>query len=299
MTRRASLVAAVLLVAVATLAAGCSSESPQPENTAQVSDSSLIAGAYANPLDPIMFPDATQQSLITASLEEVVSECMAQAGFTYQAGDAFPQRRGAADAQYTYSVTDPEAAAQYGFHPASWVQNQPAAGAAAATRAEGYDPALFGEADTEVADKDGTVIATYDPDSCSGKAKDSVTPQWAQQDRIVNVAADILLAVSDEVAENPEVKAANQKWSTCMAQAGFDYATPMDANNDERFATDLPTAAEIPVAVASATCQHESGLLRTWSKTRAELTQTELDKYPGIVTEWLQLQDDAATRATS
>lgn len=292
------------LVAVVVALSACSTAPEQAVGTpVDLADSSLIPGAYANPLDPIMFPDETQQSAINAAGEAMVTACMADRGFTYQTGAVFPQRRGAADAQYTYSVTDPEVAATYGFHPASWVQRAqevaPEPATMPATVPEGYDIALHGQADrVQITDDDGTVIGTYDPDSCFGLAKDAVTPGWARQERLFTVAADILYQISERVAETPDVVSGFEAWSACMADAGYDYPDPMAANNDERFGTDLPTAEEIPVAVASATCQHSSGLLRTWSRVRTELTQAELDKHPGIVTQWLELQEQAAANAS-
>ncbi len=226
-------------------------------------------------------------------------------GFTYVPGEAFGKRRGAQDAQYTYSVTDPAVAAVYGFHPESWVKEVKERASsnpddAPGREVAGYEDALFGQADAaSVTDDDGVIIATYDPKSCAGQAKDQVTPEWAKQERIADIGADILLDVSDLVVTNDEFVHAASAWSACMADQGYDYATPMDANNDEAFATDLPTAAEIPVAIASAECQHSSGLLRTWSRVRAQLTQRKLDEHPGLVAQWLELQRTAATTAAA
>jgi hypothetical protein len=293
----------LVLVLIASAVGGCGapdSASPDPApRDRELPESALISGAYANPLDPIMFPDETEQGAITAAREALVSTCMQNLGFSYVAGDAFPQRRGAQDAQYTYSVTDPAVAAVYGFHPASWVEEVKADKSPSQSWAPGYEVALFGESDAaSIKDDDGVIIATYDPLSCAGQAKDRVTPDWAKQERIVDVSADILLGVSDLVVKEPEFTRAAGAWSACMADKGYDYPTPMDANNDDAFATDLPTAQEIPVAVASAECQHDSGLLRTWSKVRAELTQQKLDEHPGLVAQWLEIQRDAARTAT-
>lgn len=297
---RRTLPTTVCLFALVAVLGACSTPPEQVAGTpVDLADSSLIPGAYANPLDPIMFPDETQLNAINAAGEAMVTGCMADRGFTYQAGAVFPRRRGAADAQYTYSVTDPEVAAVYGFHPASWVAGVQEGPSGPATMPEGYDTALYGQADRiQIKDDDGTVIGTYDPDSCFGLAKDAVTPGWARQERLFTVAADILYQISERVAETSDVVSGFDAWSTCMADAGYDYPDPMAASNDERFGTDLPTAEEIPVAVASATCQQSSGLLRTWSRVRTELTQAELDKHPGIITQWLDLQEQAAANAS-
>lgn len=278
----------------------CSGSGPAPTTPdTDLPRSAMISGAYANPLDAIMFPDETQQSLITTGLEQALTTCMAEAGYTYHRGDAIPGRRTAQDAQYTYSVTDPAVAAEFGFHPASWVAEMQDAALPRETPPPGYEEALFGHTDKVIVTDDaGAAIASYDPDSCLGRARDELTPDWARQDQIFFASAEILLAVSDALTGNEEFRTANARWSQCMAESGYEYATPMDANNDPRFGTDFPTVDEFPVAIASATCQHSSGLLETWSRLRAELTQDALDKQPGIVTEWLSLQQDAYSRVS-
>lgn len=278
----------VLILAACGLA-----DATTPAPSAAPPESALVPGAYANPLDPVLYPDPTQQSLVDAALEAEVTACLAAAGFAYLPGTAVPARRPVDDAQYVYTVTDPEVAATFGFHAASWVAELDTPRPAPTPAPPGYEAALFGDPEAvPVTDEMGTVIATYDPASCLGRAEDAVTPHWAQARRIEQAAADILLRVADLVDRDEAVRAARADWSRCMAASGYGYPDPFTASNE--FATDLPTAAEIQVAVASAGCLASSGLLRTWSLRRAELTQAELDRAPGLLTEWLEIQREEA-----
>ena len=111
-------------------------------------------------------------------------------------------------------------------------------------------------------------------------------PGWAEERQLDLLAWEILGAINEE--NNPEVIAAFAAWSGCMKDKGLNYAMPWEAHNE--FDSNLPTAPEIEVAVASAECQQSSGLIRTWSRVRAELVHKELEKHPGIITRWNELQ---------
>lgn len=57
------------------------------------------------------------------------------------------------------------------------------------------------------------------------------------------------------------VLAGFSEWSRCMATAGFDYKTPMDANNDQRWAGPKASSEEIAVAVADVKCKKVTNLV--------------------------------------
>ena len=50
-------------------------------------------------------------------------------------------------------------------------------------------------------------------------------------------------------------------WSACMKDAGFDYRTPADANNDTRWSGEEATPAEIAVASADVACKKHTNLV--------------------------------------
>lgn len=290
------LLVATISISIATLAACSDGSSPtSPTPAYELTESSLISGAYANPLDAIEYPEQKQQDIITAAIEDDMAECMTSHGFTYFRGDGYGRWTKAENAQYTFTVTDPKVAAVYGFHMESWIKRaqQLADGSVSNDRPDGYIEALWGDADTEIKDADGAVLVTYDPTSCQGAAMDANMPEWAMQHRLIELSGAIVFEAS-KAADDSVVKEL-AAWQECMAGEGFDYPSPGDATNT--FTGDFPTEEEIVTAVASAQCQHSSGLLRAVSKARAEYAIRELEKHPGIIAEFTRIQNNAYENA--
>lgn len=285
-------VATVGVLAVVATCSGCAgSGSPQSGASVNLEESALIPGAYANPLDPIMFPDENQSTAIVNAEEALLTDCMAAAGYTYVKGDGVQITRTAEDAQYTYtSVSDPDVAAQYGFHSKSWIDEIQNRRIEAVP--DGYDDALVGNPNVDMKNSEGVVIATYDPESCQGKARDAIDPGWAEADYLNDLGSDILYKTWSAVQSDSDVAAKQAAWSRCMGESGYNYETPEDPMNDESYG-ELPTASEIPIAISSANCMHSSGLLRAESRVWAQATQVELDKHPGLVARWLELKQSA------
>lgn len=65
----------------------------------------------------------------------------------------------------------------------------------------------------------------------------------------------------DRSNRDSRVISAYTDWSACMKDAGFDYRTPADSNNDTRWNGDEATAAEIAVASADVTCKKQTNLV--------------------------------------
>lgn len=61
--------------------------------------------------------------------------------------------------------------------------------------------------------------------------------------------------------EDPRVLKAFDQWSSCMAESGYRYGTPWDANGDPSWATPEATEREIAVAVADVECQQKLNLI--------------------------------------
>lgn len=285
--RTAALLAATgVLVGCSTTGEPLPAYSPQP--------SSIVVGAAANPLDPVVYPDAVQQRAVESAGEAAVARCMADRGFDYPRQLVFGMYQDPTEAQYTYGAADPGTAAVNGMRSQAWIDSMTRDRSGDGVEVEGFTAALFGDTSAvAVRDGAGQVIAHYDPESCAGRAKDEVTPDWAVQERHLEVAYQILLDSSERTATDERVVEAEAAWSACMAERGYDYAGLWDAWNSDEFGGELPTAREIEVAVAAARCQQDSGRLWTVSSVRAEYTQERLAQHPGLVTEWLAAQQRA------
>lgn len=85
--------------------------------------------------------------------------------------------------------------------------------------------------------------------------------------REVEGAAD--LSLPDQLASrawtaakgDSRVAAAFAKWSACMAGSGYQYSTPMEANNDPKWSGEKASAEEIAVAVADVNCKKATNLV--------------------------------------
>lgn len=68
----------------------------------------------------------------------------------------------------------------------------------------------------------------------------------------------------DRAEADPRVRDRFARWSSCMKQAGFDYANPWAANDDPRWSGDVPAPQETATSVADVRCKRESELIGLW-----------------------------------
>ena len=88
------------------------------------------------------------------------------------------------------------------------------------------------------------------------------------------------LAVRDSLArsqQEPQVVAVFKQWSDCMKASGYDYGAPYDAGNDHRWATAMPTAAEIRTASADVACKQKTNLVGVWYAVDSALQTSMID----------------------
>lgn len=91
---------------------------------------------------------------------------------------------------------------------------------------------------------------------CISEARSKLGDTPAAQALYENTV-DYGLAQSDA---DRRVVAAFGSWSTCMKNAGFSYATPMDAIDDPRWATTTPSGTEVKAATADVECKVSTNL---------------------------------------
>ncbi|MFB6578787.1 hypothetical protein ACFCYC_15465 [Streptomyces sp. NPDC056402] len=92
--------------------------------------------------------------------------------------------------------------------------------------------------------------------------------------------ADRLFNASSPAAEQgPDVTAAFTRWSQCMADAGFVYAKPMDANDDPKFglgSSGAATPVEIATARADLTCRIRHRVAQTWHAAETRIQEQNI-----------------------
>ncbi|MCF2531251.1 hypothetical protein [Yinghuangia soli] len=105
------------------------------------------------------------------------------------------------------------------------------------------------------------------PGGCSAEANTALTGRAEVQPFSLDSPLDDLAGLSSATEEptDPRVIAANKAWSACMKKAGYSYADPWAANNDERLQQgDTAGAEEIAVASADVACRTKTDLTTIW-----------------------------------
>ena len=86
-----------------------------------------------------------------------------------------------------------------------------------------------------------------------------------------------------------------ESWSECMANKGYEFQTPYDPLEDERFAGDgAATQLEIDTAVADVECKHETNVLGVMYGVNVEYEEMLINEH----FESLQVIEDWLTTAT-
>lgn len=304
-----------VFVSVSLFLGGCSAGSDSvnsqdafdPES---LGPSSLFAGTYALPLDAVLSPPTAEVNAIENAVWESVAPCMAEKGFEFSQRSEYTQT---GSKNYYFGVTSTDEAAVYGYRrPAEGNVTEPVddtpeetgslglgTGDEAASEYEKqFRRALMGdEADwVQIKDEDtGAVIANYDPNACWGKSMDELQPNWGKRYALEAIARQIATDASLAAYESNKVIEGFAAWSACMAKQGFEFKDP-DAAYFSVWPGDNPGLDEVKTAVADAQCKADTGLGKTWSAEVARLELAALEKHPGLVERWQEInKSDLAT----
>jgi hypothetical protein len=187
--------------------------------------------------------------------------CMGQFGFAFDVAPWDSWTAGipesdldASPSHYRFfGLLDEAHAAQYGYHVP---ETQPAAEKESSGLENSRDyanvlGAKFGG---------GTYQGQHIPDGgCIGQARQSIAGGGPSFDS--SLPEQLTSEAWDRSDSDSRVISAYTLWSACMKDAGFDYRTPADANNDTRWSGEEATPAEIAVASADVTCKKQTNLV--------------------------------------
>lgn len=176
-----------------------------------------------------------------ARTQEAVRRCMAEEGFDYIPVEPPPESFAFDD------TTQEEFAAKQGFGITTWIgneeqfagqesewvdPNQEIVEAMSDSEREAYFEALYG---SEEEQQEGMTVET-DPDSgeeiyisegfgpgCYGEAQEA---EYGNQDDLWEELGPELEAMYERVQADPRIVEANQEWSTCMSEEGYDFESP-------------------------------------------------------------------------
>ena len=152
-----------------------------------------------------------------------------------------------------FGLLDDASAAQYGYHVP---ETQPPAGKALSGPENSRDyanvlGAKFGG---------GTYRGQHIPEGgCIGQARQSIAGGGPAFDS--SLPEQLTSEAWNRSEGDSRVISAYADWRACMNDAGFDYRTPADANNDTRWSGEEATPAEIAVASADVVCKQQTNLV--------------------------------------
>ncbi|UZN02075.1 hypothetical protein [Cellulomonas sp. S1-8] len=173
-------------------------------------------------------------------VEEIVATCMAEEGFEYTPAEPMT---GAVNSDDMPEWDSKEYAVQYGY--GATTSDELYGGGEdyvdpnadyIASMSEGeqtaFYEALYGispEVDPE-ADPEAEVEYNWEEAGCQGRASHEVYEQdqiW--EDPAVQDLMDEMNTEYENLADDPALREAQEEWAACIAEAGFDFATPDEA----------------------------------------------------------------------
>ncbi|MCC2335818.1 hypothetical protein [Cellulomonas wangsupingiae] len=174
-------------------------------------------------------------------IEELIAACMTEEGFEYTPVD--PTSGGVMSSddapdwgseefveQYGYGVTTGEELFGGGQEP-STDPNQEYVAAMSESEQLAYNEALYGamtEVDPE-ADPDAPIESNWEEEGCWGAASHEVNQAQIWDDPAVADMTEEMQVEYENLEDDPSLSEAQGRWSECIAEAGYDFAAPHEA----------------------------------------------------------------------
>jgi hypothetical protein len=168
-----------------------------------------------------------------------------------------------------------------------------------AGQGESYDRALFGDPSRRIVASGQRITISRPATGCLAEAEDRLL--HGARLRSLQLRLQLYDAERDArelVEQDPEFRAANDRWRGCLRESGFDADDPV-----KLLATlpDLPAGADIlaqPAVRSDVQCKERTDYLATAYARLAVLQQGWIDAHASAVAEWneLQLRQLAAAR---
>lgn len=269
-------------VVLSLVLAGCVAESPPPVQ--HVPEASAQARALHVPYDDYALSTLDMQTIEYAE-DLLIRDCMGGRGLKWEMlppparQDPNPLNR------RRYGLIEPELATRYGYHLPPQVPELAARDAVWARRdrlprAERH--AAYG------ADGQGGCTA-----QARGQLRKDI-PNFNDQYRL----NDFATVDFDASQKDPEVVGVFDRWRTCMATAGFDYASPFAAFDDPAWGeSSRPSKREIAVAEADVRCKQETRLVETWATAEERIQLDTIRAHPQDFASFRHTKDTHLTAA--
>lgn len=251
-------------IGAALLLFGCGAPAPSSSAGSEAHRPAVqdVAAAVTLPLDAYQLSPRDAETLIRAR-DAVITDCMRRFGFTWESPPGSPLTTPAHESRY--GLVDLEQAGKlgYGLPPASSSPvvgdsdpQEPSAGMVNAYTGRGRSL----EADIVVPDG-----------GCSGEADRRLFEDRTAE--LTAVYTAISAAAADAAEDDPRVHEVSNRWSTCMAQAGFSYPTPWHANDDPYWSDPGRDAEERRTAVQDVRCKIQTDYVGILQRVESEHQQ--------------------------
>jgi hypothetical protein len=266
--------------------------------------------------DRVLFPlpldayqlDPAQETLVDQALDKVEKACLRRFGF--EPRWAAPVVPSGPEGQVAYrprwfGIGVESEIDRYGYHPAP--DDIDARRAAAAAEMAKYPKVMF---DIDEGSLNGDYNGVAVPKKgCRGEAYRAVYgsddklggPPGSQQGAAdpSAKAGNFPVEAQTRSEQDPRLVAAFGTWSSCMADQGYQYKTPRDANNDELWwKTDTATAKEIQTAKADLACRRQQNLVGLWYAVTIAYQNQIIEQNAAYLAE-VKKQNDALVRTAT
>ncbi|MGH3497898.1 MAG: hypothetical protein ACRDP1_10580 [Nocardioidaceae bacterium] len=114
------------------------------------------------------------------------------------------------------------------------------------------------------------------PGGCLGASR---TKLWGSPDSQVKdaLAQSLRIDAYQQSEADPRVQALFGQWSTCMAQHGYQYQSPLQVEFN-RPSRSTPSTMEINTAVADVTCKNKINLVHQWNQIDVDYQRQAIEK---------------------
>ena len=241
-----------------------------------------VEGPLALPVEPVLYPGADAMAALQDGYFRLVETCMEEKGFTFSSKrvDPPPEIMNPYDVRRRYGDLSPEEASQWGYHYRFAEYEAELREQQEAEAAEPSQPG-FGEALSGSPVETATGVAPSS-DGCAPQANQQIYGNSQGFEGLPGFSEILQVQVDsyDRAAADPEVVAAEQRWSDCMLSRGYRYTTstgPLDQFAPATDDTSPPGDEERSTAEADAACRDEADLLHTYLRVESRIQVAALE----------------------
>lgn len=275
--------------------------SPGPSSSEASSAAPAVTVAdlptFADPIEAYRLDGANLYTMQKAQ-NQLSNQCMARFGFPPY--DLTPSREVAInDAKESnanlYGVVSLPAAKAYGYQDVPVDPDQPGPNSSAQATPTSFAPSsaymfvYLGSKSEQVAPPPGGWKSpgkfggiTIPPGGCLGQAR---TQLWGSPDSMVKdqLAQSLGISSYNDAMADSRVQALFAKWSSCMAEQGYQYRNPLQPKFGDHGGK--PSRVEIATAVADVGCKTKINLVPQWNKITVQYENQAIEKNQLALTE--------------